>query len=268
MKTTTSLISYLPSIILLFLFYFTYSQVYSHTSWTLLLPLLVLLVTTYGIYQCRLYKRQCIARCFLREGTWPYAVMHGRFFCIVFSLFIAFIYTVSLMSFIALDTWHGLQYVLANFVLLIFFYSLLNPVIHRWVSQNISEVITRKIVSGCAFVLIAPIYIWISFNTPIPEYVDPNSLSNTISSASQEVFIVCPLTNFIMKAVHEFNAIFFYYSTVSSLTLENNLLRFLIWMLFFVKTSFVFMAMSRFNIEVISRVSRYYLTKMSTNISK
>lgn len=258
----TKLLSYLPGIMFLCLFYFAYTQVYQHTSWTLAFPALATGFCAWGLYQYRIFRRRCIAQCFLQQGTWPYMIMQGWFFSLLSSLIISVVYAASLMSFIALGSWTGLTYVLGNLVLVALLYSILYPVLTRWVTDSISENISRKLVAWAAFIIMLPLYLWVSFNTAIPEYVDPDSLAKTISNASYQVGALCPVTNFVLKASHEIDAMFFYYSAASSLKLEQNWLNFLIWVVFFLKSSLVFLAMSRFNIEVVSRIANYYLDYM------
>ncbi|WP_198146079.1 hypothetical protein [Desulfonatronovibrio magnus] len=198
-----------------------------------------------------------MAKCFIVPGTWPYRIMQGRVFSLVISIGISTVYAASLMSFIALKSWLALFYVIMSVVCIGIFYWIVYPAVKRWVASDISYVAAIKLISLLSFLVILPMYLWTAFNTPIPHYIDLSSLPATIANATAQTGALCPVTNFFLKAIHELEAIFYYYSATSSKTLEQNWIKFLIWSLFFIKSSFVFLAMSRFNAEVILMILKF-----------
>lgn len=243
--------------LILIIFYSLYIQLHQQASWTLIFPLLIVGIISRSHYKYRIYKKRCLARCFLVPGTWPYRVMHGRVFSLIMAVVISVVYAASLMSFMALNSWPGLWYAFMSFILIALFYLIIYPGAVRWISAEISHVVALKVISWLCFLVMIPIYLWIAFNTPIPDYVDPDSLSATIANATSQVGALCPVTNFFVKASHELEAIFFYFSVSSSMKLEQNWIKFLIWSLFFIKSSLVFLAMNRFNTEILLMAVRF-----------
>lgn len=254
---------YLPGIAVVLLIYVFYKAVYSSSSWTLLFPLFILGAIAWGETEFRMYKRRCLANCYFRENSLPYNLLHRNTMAVLISLCISTVYALSLMTFIALGAWIDFVFLITSALLVTVLYHLLLPVNNLWGLAFVSKIFARRMAVWLCFCLLLPLYLWISFNTKIPDYVDPTSLSNTIAGASAQVGILCSFTNYVVKFVHELHAVFFYYATTASLKVDPPVLRFLIWFLFFIKSSFVFLAMSRFSIEVISRLSDRLSDKQS-----
>ena len=83
-----------------------------------------------------------------------------------------------------------------------------------------------------------------TFYAPVPDFIKPGSLVQTMKAASREVASICPVINLSLKATQEFTSLLWFYMVAGADGLAHVWLRYLLWAVFLLYSGVALVGMS------------------------
>lgn len=244
-------LSLLAGLSLFVVFYYIYAT-YTASCYFLASYLVITFVFAKSFFEKHMLKRSCTRSCYLQENTLLAKFVTSPIFPILQSLFLAVIYTLSLIYLVAsLESYlviFGLIYLpFASWV-----YLKLKKLITKQVSNKAQLIVTKNLMVFILSLLL--IVISASYSMLFgyePSFITTN-LQETISLASNAFYSNCALLNFLLQIKAETSAYYWFAIKYSSDLITHQELKLLVWVIFLALNTLAIIAFNRLIAEVLS----------------
>ena len=233
-----------------------WKQIYSGSCLNLMFPFIIMLIIGIGVMELSIKKRECLARSYFVEGSFPYRFFNSRKLVFIKSFSLSILLTTSLA--LASISWDFKVFSLlfVDILLLNWMYSKTLYILTCNIKETLKFVIAKDIsVSINSFILIVLLLI-IQFYTPIPTYVDA-SLKATLTSAFTVFSSECAITDFLLMVNTQKDA--FSWWTVLNIDshIHDQNLKFIAWLAFLLTNGLAAYAFSRYTIQLLDFVRMF-----------
>lgn len=240
----------LASIFIGYFLLIIWHKVYSMDCLSLLIPLIVGLIISIGVFKSNMQIRCCIANCYFKESSMLYRFLTRSvlvsFFSIVFSLIISICFLLSITLFDFVDF-----IILAIDMLLIYFiYKFLLKKFKNTLKDNMKYTILKNWSAQINVFLMVIIFLIIQLNSSIPSFVD-YSLTGTVNNASSLVVSECNCTNYFVKINAEINAFKWWLMINANHTITDKNFRWVAWILFLLTNGISILGFSKYILQLI-----------------
>ena len=236
-----------------FLALLAWKNIYSGSCLNLIFPFTIMFLISIGVIELSVKKRECLARSYFVEGSFPYRFFNSRKVVFIKSFSLSILLGTSLT--LASISWDFKIFSLlaVDILLLFWIYSKTIYILTGNIKETLKFVIAKDIsVSINSFLLLVLLLI-IQFYTPIPAYVDA-SLKTTLTSAFTVFSSECAITDFLLMVNTQKDA----FSWWTMLNIDSHIhgknLKFIAWLAFLVTNGLATYAFSRYTIQLLDLV--------------
>ena len=227
---------------------------YQYSCWSLFFPFLILLFVGIGQFEHLLLQKRCRVNCMFKQNSLIYRVLTGKILLIVSTVFFTILFTIPLVTFIALASKSDLMFTLASLTITAFLYPLILKASKHHVIDGMSTIMAKHVVIILSLIIMLAFYTYISFyHISFPSYLDPTSLKNTVDASSQSISSLCPSINLLLKWSQETEATLIFGTMVASKNSVSSGISIFYWFVLFLHHSLVFAALAKLQVELISQ---------------
>ena len=227
-----------------------WKNIYSGSCSVLAFPLVIMTVIGISIMELSVKKRECLARSYFVEGSFPYRLINSKKLIFIKSFSLSVLLGTSLV--IASVTWDFKTFTVlfVDIFLLYWIYAKTLGVLMGNIKEPVKFVIAKDIsVSVNSFILMA-LLLLIQFYTPIPSYSDA-SLKTTLSSAFAVFSSECSITNFLLKVNVQKDAFSWWAMLSVNSHIHDQNLKLIAWLAFLLSNGLAAYAFSRYMMQLI-----------------
>jgi len=229
---------------LLLLLLLSWRYTFQYASLALVFPMTILIVLTLSRFRFLMHRKKYVLRYYFKQETFLFRLLSGRFLTAIQASISSLIYTFSLCVFVALASFVEGLFLLAVWCIVVAVLVFSRPGVKNQAAVGIADTVSKKLAIIVSFLLIAPSYIVVMFNSSIPAYVDATSIISTMDAASQSVVSISYFTNMVLKAVTEFTAAQWYSMVVGMDNLNNMIVELFGWFIFLLYSGVALLGMS------------------------
>jgi len=248
---------FLGTVVAVFLIFFNWKASYAHYCLSLIFPLLVLLIISYGYIELKMEERTCFKNCYLKGNSFFARLLSGRFFVTLFYLLASFAMTVTIFT-SAIDypdlLWF---YLLLHTLLSLFLFVYLDRVFGKMLHRRYRSIFAREWTIHMMGVLLIAVFLYLSLNSYEPDYLS-NSLQETILNASKSISSDCDLINRILKLGKTIDSSFWWVIHESTEQTSSSLIKAGIWIAFLLYNSLALLGINRLIIQIIYLLSKTF----------
>lgn len=233
-----------------------WNNIYSGSCLNLMFPFIIMSIIGIGVMELSVKKRECLARSYFVEDSFPYRFFNSRKLVFIksFSLSISLGTSLALAS-ISWD-FKIFSLLFVDIFILFWMHSKIISILTGNIKETLRFVIAKDIsVSVNSFFLLVLLLI-IQFYTPIPAYVDA-SLKTTLTSAFTVFSSECAITNFLLMVNTQKDA----FSWWTMLNIDSHIhdqnLKFIAWLAFLLTNGLAAYAFSRYTVQLLDLVRMF-----------
>ena len=238
------------TVLAVFLIFFNWKGSYAHYCLSLLFPLLVLLIISYGYIELKMKERTCFKNCYFQDNSFFARLLSGRFFVTLFYLLTSFAMTITIFA-SAIDypdlLWF---YLLLHTLLSLFLFFYLDRLFGRMLHRRYRSIFAREWTIHIMGVLLIAVFLYLSLNSYEPAYLT-DSLQETILNASKSISSDCDLINRILKLGKTIDSSFWWVIHESTEQTSNSMIKAGIWVAFLLYNSLALLGINRLIIQII-----------------
>ncbi len=225
--------------------------VYSGSCLVLAFPLAITLIIGIGVMELSVKKRECLARSYFVEGSFPYRLFNSKKLVFIkTSLLSIFLGSSLAMASVSWDVKTFAVLILDIFLLRWIYFKILNLLAGN-LKETVKYVIAKDIgVSINSFFLMGSLLL-IQLYTPIPSYVDSSSLKATLVSALDAFSSECTVTNFLLNVNAEKDAFGWWTMNIVDSHIHDQNMRLIAWIIFLLSNGLAAYAYSRYIMQLI-----------------
>lgn len=264
-KNILTLKLFLGTTFSIFLLFFTWKVSYSDHCFSLIFPIIMLIIIGYGHIELKMEERSCFKKCYFKDATIFARILSSRLLVTIFYILISIAMTISTFM-ISLDiTMFLWLYFILHILLSLFLFRYLNYKFKNIFQQEYQSLFAREwTIRLMAFILII-VFIYISLNGYTPAYLS-NSLTQTVNQARDSIFSNCNVINVTLKYGKTIDSTFWWIVSESTEQVHNNLIKTVTWFVFLIYNSLALMGINRLIIQIIYMLNNIFNNKrLETN---
>jgi len=240
----------LGTVLAIFLIFFNWKASYPHYCLSLLFPLVVLVIISYGYIELKMEERNCFKQCYFKSNSFFAKLLSGRFFVTLFYLLASLAMTASIFS-SAIDysVWLWL-YLLLHSALSLFLFTYLDQVFGTMLQKRYQSIFAREWTIRLMGVPLIAVFLSLSLNSYEPAYLS-DSLQETISNASRSISSDCDIINRILKLGKTIDSSFWWVIHESTEQTSRPVIKAGIWVAFLLYNSLALLGINRLIIQII-----------------
>lgn len=250
MKRTHYLKLFLYSAILISSIILVWMISYQLYCFALIIPILSILIISYGFIELKIFIRDCIKNCYIKDKTIVYNILSSKIFISIISLIFSTVFTLSIFIQLIFYEYTIWLYLIFHLFIMIIIYLFLKRYIKVFITKKAINLIAMKWSINIGMVLIIISFFYITLNGYTPLYLD-ESLNITILNASNSVASNCPLINKIIKFKAELESIFWWITDQTTGQIDIVAIKFTLWSLFIFINSLALIGINRFIVTII-----------------
>lgn len=219
------------------------------------IPALLILVIALQTAEYSIVRRRCFADCMFNDGTFFHRMFYRRYFAIGIAFFVSIVAGLSLL--LNLITWQEpiLALLIVDGVLL----ALLTPAVtalgRHHLNPGVARIATKNLLIVINAGLLLAALLAIQFYSPFPAFVDPASLTNTITQAFQAYGSQCLATDFMAKLQVAKEGFSWWLMLKANVQLADPTFRAAAWIIFLVSGSLSVWAYSKLIVQAADMAS-------------
>ncbi len=244
----------------IFLLFFTWKISYSSHCFSLILPIIMLIIIGYGQIELKMEERSCTKKCYFKDGTFFAKILSSRFFVTIFYILVSIAMTISTFM-VAIDfpTFLWLYFVI-HILLSLFLFRYLNYKFKNIFQQQYQSLFAREWTIRLMAVILMVVFIYISLNEYTPAYLT-NSLQQTVNYARDSIFSNCDIINITLKYGKTIDSTFWWAVSESTAQIHNTLIKTGIWFVFLFFNSLALLGVNRLIIQIIYMLNNIFNNK-------
>ena len=245
-----------------FLIFFTWNSSYADYCFSLIFPLIMLLIVSYGYIELKMEERHCFKKCYFnKDNTFAKKVLSSRFFVTIFYIVISIVMSVSTfmvsLDFSTLLWW----YFVVHIVLSIFVIRSLNQLFKNIFQGKYQRLFAREWSIRIMSVLLIGVPAHLSLNSYTPEYLS-HSLKETVINATASVSSKCGYIAEVLKYGKMIDSSFWWVISESTDHINNTVMKIGIWFAFLFYNSLALLGINRFILQIIYMLNKAFDIKM------
>ena len=248
------------SILTLFLLLFSWIIAYDQYCFSLLFPLIILLLISYGSIELKMQERICLKKCYFRKDSLIAKIVASRILVTIFSVIVSIMMTVTILSTVINYSLAWWGYLLFHTVLSLLLYKLLLSKSASMLQPSYHALFAREWSINFMALLILPIFVYFTLNGYTPLYLD-ESLEQTIQNASASVSSRCAITQSLLTWMKEIDAALWWLVSSSAKGVEPLWLKVGIWLSFIIYNSLALLGINRLILHVIYFIDMLFKRK-------
>lgn len=240
---------------LIFFILFAWKMTYSLGCFSLLLPLIYVLVIAYSFVEIRMREKECFKNCFIRNDTFWASIIVSPYFTSLVYVILSLFYTFSFM-------YNTLNYGIFFYVI-IFVYIIISSYIYKYIiniSTNIINEKHKRIFSREVTIKISAIILFIVYILYFMYEYEPSYLRETIEStllvATKSVGSNCIFIDYVVRFQVEIDATILYITKIASINVTSSDINNLIWVVFIIMNTLSILGLNRFIIQIIYMIDK------------
>lgn len=225
-------------------------EAYSEGCLSLLIPMIVGLVISVGVFKSNMQKRCCIANCYFEESSILYRFLTRSIVVSIFSIGFSIIISIFFLLSITLFNFVDFIILAIDTFLIYFIYKSLLNIFGKTLKDNVKYTVIKNWSAHVNVLLMTIIFLIIQLNSSIPSFVN-YSLTDTIISASGLVVSECNFTNYFVKLNAEVNAFKWWLMINASHIIDDKSFRWVAWILFLLTNGISILGFSKYILQLI-----------------
>ena len=213
------------------------------------IPLLAIALIGFQTAEYAVFRRRCFSDCAFEEGSFLHRFYSRTTLSIVVAIFVSAVAGLSL--FLNLLTWTDpvLALLAADGLLLAFIAPPLIRTGSRHLRPGIARIASKNIIAALNAVLLLVPLLAIQYYSPFPAFVDPASLTTTVSQALQSFNSQCLATDFLAKLQAVKEGFSWWLMLKANVQLPDPTFRVAAWIIFLVSGSLSVWAYSKLIVQ-------------------
>jgi len=229
--------------------------VYPVGCYSLIIPLAVALVAALGIRETVILRRQCLARCLFQPRSPPYRLLHNTHFVSLGALVVALVLISLLLVEVLAWNHYQLALITVDAPLIVLIYSSLRRAAQPLgLRREVQRLLVKQWTVVLNTLLLVVALLWLTLESPPPDYLDSDSLSRSMANASH-VASECTVVDQIASLSMQKEAALWWFMLRGSQQIHNRLLRWLMWLVFLLGGTLSLWGYGRFCVQLIDWVS-------------
>lgn len=236
--------------------YFTY-----HIGcFSLLIPILIMLILASSYIEVKLKQKECFRNCYFKESTLISKLIMSPYLTSIFYILLSTSYTVTLIC--------NILFFDMKFYLLISIFIFISFKIYLFISNLFSgivndkqlEIFSREITSKITAFLLFSIYMFIFINSYEPDYLK-ETLQETLNVATKSISSNCMYIDTILRIKIEIDAQLWFYMTTLDNELANKNFKIIYWVSFIIFNTMSILGLNRLIIQIIYIANKNFKDK-------
>ena len=200
---------FIASLSSIFIILFSWNNFYKIGCFSLLFPLLVLIVISFSYIDKKMNERICFKNCYFKENSKFSKILSSRSFVSFVYFILSIVLTLSIMygaiGFVTLLWW----YLVIHIILVIFIYRNVIKLLQNTIQASYLDIFAREWTITLSSILLFLVYIYVFTSGYEPEYLG-ETLSITMQNASNSVSSECFYIDYILRIKMEIDSTFWW----------------------------------------------------------
>lgn len=231
-----------------------WSLTYSAQCWALILPLIIILISTMAARDRIRHRRQCLADCYFVRGSPLNRLLRSTTLITLSSVAVATLLTVILLISVASWSFEILVLLaLDSLLIAILYFGLMEGakgVLN--VNEGFRSIFARNWTVAINVPVAVMAILFLQLKQSPPAYLDPSlDLATTMQAASAELTSKCQIIDLLIRAHQEAEAFSWWLMIKSSSVIEDSHLRWVAWLFFLLSGVLGLIAYSRFCAQLV-----------------
>ncbi len=231
-----------------------WSLTYSAQCWALVLPLIIILISTLAARDRIRHRRQCLADCYFVRGSLLNRLLRSTTVITLTSVVTATLLTaillvsvpgrgIEILALLAMD----------SIVIAMLYFGLVQAATGVLkVNQGFRSIFARNWTVAINVPMVVVVLLLLQLKQPPPAYLDPSmDLATTMQTASAELASKCRITDLLIRTRQEAEAFSWWLMIKSSSVIEDSHLRWAVWLFFLLSGALGLLAYSRFCVQLV-----------------
>jgi len=241
---------FILSIVTLFIILLGWITLYDEYCFSLIFPIIILLIISYSHIETKVQERKCFRKCYFKDKTIISKLLSSRIFVIIISIIISIFMTISISYSLINFTFNWWLYLIFHTAISSFFYLIMLSKSLTFIKEPYNKIFAKEWSAYLMLLILIPSFVYSTLNGYAPIYLD-KSLEQTIINSSINIFSNCEIINYTLKLMRKIDAILWWLILNSTSNLEQTWLKSLIWIVFIINNSLTLLGINRLILEII-----------------
>jgi hypothetical protein len=213
------------------------------------IPALLILLIAFQTAEYSIVRRRCFADCMFNDGTVLHRMFYRRYFAIGIAFFVSIVAGFSLL--LNLLTWSDpiLALLIVDGIVLAFLTPVVTSLGRQHLNPGIARIATKNVLIVINAGLLLAALLAIQYYSPFPRFVDPASLTNTVTQAFAAYGSQCLVTDFLAKLQVAKEGFSWWLMLKANVQLSDPTFRAAAWIIFLVSGSLSVWAYSKLIVQ-------------------
>jgi hypothetical protein len=248
---------FIASVLSIFIILFSWSSFYKTGCYSLLFPLLVLVVVSLSYIDKKMNERRCFKDCYFKESSKFSKILLSRIVVSFVYFILSIVLTLSIMYGIITYPTLLWWYLVVHVVIVIFIYKSIIKLLQNTIQARYLDIFAREWTIALSSLLLFLVYIYIFTSGYEPEYLG-ETLAVTMQNASNSVSSRCFYIDYILRIKMEIDGTFWWIATKSSESLANSGAKSVIWVTFITINSLAILGLNRFIVQSVYLINKFF----------
>ncbi len=231
-----------------FLFLLIWIQFSKYWCYSLIVPLMFLILITRNSYTYAKAKKLCLGKCYFDEKSIIYYFWTRKVYIFFVALFVGSVLTLSLVLASTQFTFIDIGVLALDTFLLVILYSFLEK--NNTFNKKIKIPIIKNITAWINSIFIVVIYFILTYYQTPPDYLQVD-LNSTLQIIQKKTYSQCETIDFLAYITSSIIAIKWWLLTKATFIFENIYLKKILWILHLLGNYMMIFAYSRFLLELL-----------------
>ena len=230
---------------------------YYYDCFTLIFPLIFIVLISYSFIEIKIQERICFKNCYFISNSFFAKILSSKIFTIVIYFIASILMSISTLYAVIGFSKTIWLYLTIHIALSTLIYKYLYIKLATTIKPNYQALFAREWTINITIPIIIIAYIYIMINDFEPTYLK-ESLKETWSVASNSIYSRCEIVNYFLKLQREVDSIFWWIMDNGTEHIKNRVLNISIWFSFLFINSFAILGVNRFIVQVVYLVDKIF----------
>lgn len=248
------------SILSIFLLLLLWKSTYSYSCFSLIFPIIIMLVISASFISKKMQERICHKNCYINDTSIFAKFLTSRIMVTIFYIIVSIFMSITIMYNVLEYSFQLWIYLLFHILFVIGLYKMILKKLQNTITKSFLKIYAREITINISSLLLFIVYVLIIVKfSYIPEYLD-DTIETTLQNATNSISSSCNYIDIMLRIKTEIDASFWFMLNQGTGILTEKYFIASIWLAFIFINGLAVLGMNRFIVQTV-----YFLDDLLNN---